>query len=204
MSQMSTTLPAPTPLLSVAGFVRFTPEQYHKLGDAGVIMEGEPIELLEGYLVAKAARKPAHDASLRRITARIPRHLPAGWFPQTQCAVALGESEPEPDAAILRGDVSDYDARLPVAGDVGIVIEVSDSSLAFDRRDTDRIYARAGIPVYWVVNVIDRVVEVYTDPDPAADPPLYRTRTDYHPGDTVPIVLDGSAAGGIPVADVIP
>jgi Uma2 family endonuclease len=171
---------------------------------SGLLMEGEPVELLEGYLVEKHVRNPPHDGSVTRLTNRLPGHLPSSWVTRIQCAVALGESEPEPDGAVVRGDVTSYDTRLPTAADFGVIIEVSDSSLAFDQRDKGRIYARAGIPVYWIVNVADKQVEVYTDPDPAANPPAYRTRTDYRPGDSVPIVLDGQPAGSIAVSDLIP
>lgn len=195
---------SPTPLLSVAGFRKFTPAQYHKLIDQGVILEGEPIELLEGYLVEKSVRKPPHEMSLRRLTARFPRQIPSGWFLQIQGAIALGDSEPVPDGAVLRGDETTCDGRLPTPGDIAIVLEVSDSSLAFDRSDKGRIYARVGIPVYWIVNIPDRHIEVYTNPDPASNPPAYATRTDYGTADTVPIVLDGIAVGTLPVAELIP
>lgn len=195
---------SPTPLLSVAGFRKLTPAQYHKLIDTGIIMEGEPIELLEGYMVEKAVRNPPHEMSLRRLTARFPRLLPPGWFVQVQGAIALGESEPEPDGAVLRGDETTCDGRLPTAADVAALIEVSDSTLAFDRRDKGRIYARAGIPVYWIINIPERQIEVYTNPDPAANPPAYTTRTDYIISDAVPVVLDGGTVATIPVADLIP
>ena len=84
------------------------------------------------------------------------------------------------------------------------MIEVSDSSLARDRKDKHLLYAHDGIPVYWVVNVVDRRIELYTDPQPDADPPAYATRTDYHPGDAVPVVLDGRTVGTLAVADLLP
>jgi Uma2 family endonuclease len=199
----STRPASPPPLLSAAGFKKFTPAQYHALIQGGFIQEGEPVELLEGYLVEKGMRNPPHEMSLRRLTARLPRHVP-GWFLQIQGAIALGESEPEPDGVLLRGDETSCDGRLPTAADIGIVIEVSDSTLGFDRRDKGRIYARAAIPVYWIVNVADRQIEVYTDPNPTANPPEYRTRTDYQPGDTVPIVLAAAAAGAIAVSELLP
>ncbi len=195
---------SPTPLLSVAGFRKFTPAQYHKLIDSGVILEGEPIELLEGYMVEKAVRNPPHQMSLRRLTARLPRVLPAGWFLEIQGAISLADSEPEPDGVILRGDETACDGRLPTPADIALVIEVSDSSLAFDRRDKGRIYARAGIPVYWIVNIPERQIEVYTNPDQAANPPLYWTRTDHGIADTVPVVLDGVTVATLPVAELIP
>jgi Uma2 family endonuclease len=85
-----------------------------------------------------------------------------------------------------------------------VVIEVSNTSLDTDREDKSRIYARAGLPVYWIVNVVDRQVEVYEQPSgPTADPG-YATRTDYKPGDSVPLVLDGNTVGTIPAADLLP
>jgi Uma2 family endonuclease len=195
---------SPPPLLSAAGFKRFTPAQYHALIHSGVIQEGEPIELLEGYLVEKGMRNPPHDGAITRLTNRLPGHLPPGWVGRFQCATSLGESEPEPDGAVVRGDFASYDNHLPTAADIGLVVEVSDSTLAFDRRDKGRIYARAGIPVYWIVNVADRQVEVYADPDPAAGPPAYRARTDYRPGDAVPITLAGAAVGTIAVSELLP
>ena len=194
---------SPPPLLSLAGFKRFTPAQYHALVHNGIIQEGEPVELLEGYLVEKGMRNPPHDGSVTRLTNRLPHRLPTGWVTRIQCAISLSDSEPEPDGAVVRGDDTSYDARLPTAPDFGIVIEVSDSTLAFDRRDKGRIYARAGIPVYWIVNVADRQVEVYMNPDTTANPPAYTTRTDYAPGNAVPITLDGAAAGTIAVSDLI-
>jgi Uma2 family endonuclease len=127
-----------------------------------------------------------------------------GWCVMVVPPVNLEDSEPEPDVALVRIDERTYDGRFPTAKDVGLFIEVADVSLALDQTEKGRIYARSGIPVYWVVNLVDRQVEVHTDPDPAATPPAYRTRTDYRPGDTVPLVLDGQPAGGIAVADLIP
>ena len=85
-----------------------------------------------------------------------------------------------------------------------MVVEFADASLEFDRVVKQRIYARAGIPEYWIVNVVETQLEVYTDPDATATPPAYRTRTDYTPGQSVPLVLDGQTVAGIPVADLLP
>jgi Uma2 family endonuclease len=191
-------------LLAVAGMRRLTVPQYHKMLDAGIIMEGERVELLEGYLLEKPVRNPPHDGVVTRLTNRIPRRVPVGWVVRVQCAVTFAESEPEPDGAIVRGDDTTYDGRHPDRADFGIVIEVSDSSLDFDRREKGRIYAREGIPVYWIINVADRQVELYTDPQPGASPPAYATRTDYLPGQDVPVLLDGQATSSIPVADLLP
>ncbi len=100
--------------------------------------------------------------------------------------------------------MEDFDNRFPAAPDVGVVVEFADASLEFDRVVKQRVYARAGIPEYWIVNVVETQLEVYTDPDPAASSPAYRTQTNYAPGDSVPLVLDGTAVAAIPVADLLP
>ncbi|MBX9623848.1 MAG: Uma2 family endonuclease [Gemmataceae bacterium] len=202
MTPLPTALPPPYP--DFASFRKWSAADYHKMADMGLILEGDPYELIEGYVVEKPMKGDLHESSMRRLTIRLPRRLPGGYVHQIQGAVALGESEPEPDVAVLRGDETTCDGRLPAAADVAVVIEVSDSSLGYDRLHKSRVYARAGIPVYWIVNLVDGQVEVYSDPDPAANPPAYRTRTDYRPGQDVPITLDGQVVGAIPAADLIP
>ena len=193
--------PLPSYLLRLR---RFTRAEYHKLGEAGIIGPDERVELLDGYVVEKPVKNLPHAGATRRIANRLPKYLPAGWCIQVQDPVGLPRSEPEPDATVLRGDDAVYDTRMPEPSDVAIVIEVADSSLRTDRRDKGRLYAAAGIPVFWVVNVADGQVEVCSDPDPNATPPAYRTRADYRPGQDVPIVLDGVVASAIPVSDLLP
>jgi len=183
---------------------RFTREEYHKLGEFGVIGADEKIELLDGYIVEKPMKGPSHVAVTRRLVARLPRHLPPGWFVQTQDPVGLSNSEPEPDAAILRGDETSFDTHHPEPADVGIIIEVADSTIRADRREKGHLYAEASLPVYWIINVADGQIEVYTNPDSAANPPSYIDRTDFKPGQDVPIVLDGASIGSIPASDLIP
>ena len=208
---MSTTTLTPPP--RVAGLFlpvamlrlrRFTRVEYHRLGELGIIDPDEKVELLDGCIVTKPKKGPKQVAVSRRLIARLPRHLPAGWLVQIQGPIGLEASEPEPDVAILRGDETSYDTHHPEPQDTGIVIEVADSSLRTDRREKGWLYAQSGIPVYWIVNVADGQIEVYTDPDSAANPPAYLSRTDYLPGQDVPIVLDGVAVGAIPVAELIP
>lgn len=204
VNKMQPVTAQPPSLLGMAGFRKLTVDEYHRMLDAGILIEGEPIELLEGYLVNKMPRNPPHDVTLQRLDKRLHRLALSGWEIRIQLAVTFTESEPEPDGAIVRGDDFTFATRHPGPQDFGIIIEVADSTLAFDRNEKGRIYARAGIPVYWIVNVADRQIEVYTDPDVVAQPPAYRTRTDYKPGDDLPITLDGKQTGTIPVNDLLP
>lgn len=178
---------------------RWTTAEYHRMVELGVIGSDERLELLDGYLVLKMPQNLPHRSAVSRLGTRLGPRLPTGWWLATQYPIAVGLTNPEPDGVALRGSDADYDTRAPLATDLGIVIEVSDSTLALDRSGKGRLYARSGIPVYWIVNVVDRQIEVYGDPNATG----YRTRTDYKPGDTVLIVLDGSAVGTIAVNELL-
>jgi Uma2 family endonuclease len=189
---------------TTAGFRRFSVTEYHRLIELGVLNEDDNLELLEGYLVHKMSRNPPHDAAIQKGTRKWIRVLPPGWDLRAQSAITLPESEPEPDFAIVRGDENAYVTRHPTAADVGLVVEVSDSTLPGDRDDKGRIYARAGIPCYWIVNVQDRWIEVYTSPSgPVADP-KFGKRVDYRPPDSISLVLGNDAPILVAVQDMLP
>jgi Uma2 family endonuclease len=188
----------------MAGFRRFSVAEYHKLIEIGILTEEDNLELLDGYLVHKMSRNPPHDAALQLIQETLPRLLPAGWCLRMQSAITLSHSEPEPDAAIVRGNARTYSTRHPKPADIGLVIEVADSTLDGDRIDKGRIYAEAGITCYWIVNLVDRQIEVYTLPSSAAAVPSFAHRQDYRMGDDVPLLLDAAVVGNIPVRDLLP
>ncbi|MCI0683126.1 MAG: Uma2 family endonuclease [Gemmataceae bacterium] len=188
----------------MAGFRRFSVAEYHKLIEIGVLTEDDNLELLEGYLVHKMARNPPHDAALQKVNRRLFQALPPGWDVRIQSAITLPESEPEPDAAVVRGDENTYVQRHPGPADVGLLVEVSDSTLAADRIDKGRIYARAAIACYWIVNLVDRQIEVYTQASGPAVAPAFAQQTTYRAGDAAPLVLDGVPVATIAVTDVLP
>ncbi len=188
----------------MAGFRRFSVAEYHRLIDLGLITEDDNLELLEGYLVHKMSRNPPHDACLHRALKALTRALPPGWDVRVQSAVTLPDSEPEPDLAVVVEDPGGYANRHPHAPDVGLVIEVSDSTLAGDRADKGRIYSRSTIPTYWILNVADRQVEVYTSPSGPVALPAYAQRHDCLPNDSVPLPLGGAVVTHLPVALLLP
>ena len=188
----------------LAGFRRFSVAEYHRLIQIGILTEDDNLELLEGYLVHKMTRNPPHDSALHRTLKRLNRLLTAGWDVRVQTAVTLTQSEPETDLAVVREDVDEYATRHPGPADIGLVIEVADTTLLGDRTDKGRIYARAGIECYWIVNLHDAQVEVYTGPSGPTASPGYGQRKDHRVGDTVPLVLDGVQAAAIAVTDLLP
>ncbi len=200
-----TTQIIPLPLQgTMAGFRRFSVDEYHRLIEIGLLTEDDHLELLEGYLVHKMARNPPHDGTIQKVAKQLRRALPAGWDLRVRSAATLTGSEPEPDLAVARGDENTYLTRHPGAADLGLVVEVADSTLAGDRADKGRIYARAGVVAYWIVNLSDRQVEVYDAPSGPTATPAFARRTDYRSGDDVPFVLDGVAVANLAVSDLLP
>ena len=183
---------------------QFTVDEYHRLINAGVIREGERIELLEGWLVQRTPIQPPHAVAVGLTSDRIDHLLSSDWIIRVRQPITLSGSEPEPDVSVARGKDRDYLGHHPNRTTTGLVIEVADSTLDKDRTVMARIYARDNLPVYWIVNINDEQIEVYTDPTGDCDEPVYRNRRDYHRGEEVPLVLDGVEIARIPVADLLP
>ena len=200
-SMMTPTLPPGLPPEPIA---RISVDQYHGMIQAGVIDEDDRLELLEGWLVPKMSKKPPHAASTELTREALRQQLPAGWFIKSQDPVTTGDSEPEPDVSVVRGTIRDYFERHPGPSDIGTLIEVAETTLTRDRGIKKRVYARARILVYWIVNLVDRQIEVYTDPTGPADQPDYRQDQVFKPGDSIPIVLDGTEIGRLEVNQVLP
>lgn len=184
---------------------RFTVDEYHRMISAGVLKEGEPIELLDGWLVLKMTRNPPHDLSLSLTRKVVEARLPDDWFLRVQSAITIPEyNEPEPDIAAVRGPERRYATRHPGPLDITMLVEVSDASLQEDREDKAPVYAAASIAVYWIVNIPDNQLEVYSDPSGPAPDPAYRQKQVYHPGDQVPLTIDGREVAKIAVSDLLP
>jgi Uma2 family endonuclease len=188
----------------MAGFRRFSVAEYHRLIQLGILTEDDNLELLEGYLVHKMSRNPPHDGTIQKVMKHLLRALAPGWELRVQCAITLRDSEPEPDIAVVRGDENTYLTRHPLPADAGLLIEVADTTLDGDRTDKGRIYARAGIVCYWIVNLNDRQIEVYTLPSGGTADPSFAQRVDYRNGDTLPLILDGVTIASLAVRDLLP
>jgi Uma2 family endonuclease len=187
-----------------ASIARFSVARYQKMIEVGILTAEDKVELLENYVVLKMPRNPLHTSTVQRLLERLFPRRPAGWGIRVQSAITLADSQPEPDFAFVRGSSADYENHHPGPADIGLLIEVADSSLLRDQRDKTRIYARGGISSYWIANLVDRRVEVYTQPSGPTAVPAYGAFQTYQPGDAVPLVLDGTTAGTVPVADLLP
>jgi Uma2 family endonuclease len=202
---MSNRVAKPVPTFRAdASFRTWTGDEYDDMVRRGVLTPADQVELLEGYMVLKMPVNPPHSNCVDVLVELFHGMRLNGWVVRGQGTAKLSDSRPEPDVALARGDRRTYFARHPEPKDFGLVVEVSDSSLYRDQLDKTRIYARDRVPVYWVVNLIDRRVEVYTDPNGPGDDPRYHTLNVFAAGTAVPVVLDGVTVGTIPVDELLP
>jgi Uma2 family endonuclease len=183
---------------------RMSVEHYHAMVQAGILTDDDPIELLEGWLVQKMSKNPPHRLVTGLIREALEHLLSGGWYVDSQEPITTADSEPEPDVVIVRGARLDYMDRHPGPADVSLVVEIADATLRRDRGIKKRIYARAGIPVYWLVNLVNQTVVVYTEPDSTASPPDYRRHKLYRRGEQIPVVVDGTEIGQLTVDEILP
>jgi Uma2 family endonuclease len=184
---------------------RFSVDEYHQMIRSGILTDEDQVELLEGWIVPKMARNPPHDGVIALVHNRVlgPR-LPAGWFCRSQSAITTKDSEPEPDVAVVRGKERDYMRRHPGPQDMALAIEVADTTLRRDRTLKARIYARAAIPIYWIINIPGARVEVHSEPSGPTDSPSYARRQTYSLRRVLPLILDGNEVARIPVRELLP
>jgi Uma2 family endonuclease len=148
-------------------------------------------------------QKPPHPTSLEILRDILAARLPPEWIIRSQAPITTRDSEPEPDLAIVRGPRPRYWQTHPRPADAAVVIEVADTTLAEDQGRKQRIYARARIPEYWVVNLPEGQVEVYSEPR-GGRAPAYRQQKVYGITDSVPIVIAGQNLGVFAVRDILP
>jgi len=178
-------------------------EAYHALLKAGILQSGDPIELLEGFLVPKMGKGPRHETARRQLRRLLEKMISDDFFVDEQGAFTTSTSEPEPDIFVIRGVVDDFANRHAKPNEVPLIVEVADSSLGRDRRWKQRVYARAKVPCYWVVNLVDDCIEVFTQPTGSAKQPGYKQTAIYRSGDEVPVVIDGKELGRIAAAAIL-
>jgi Uma2 family endonuclease len=182
---------------------RFTVEEYHRMAELGVLTEDDRVELLEGVITPKMVHNPPHDGTIMQLLELLRPMLPDGWTTRVQSAATTSDSEPEPDLAIVRGTARDYMRRHPGPADIGLVVEVADSSLVRDRKKA-RLYARAGVPVYWIINLVDEQIEAFSQPTGPSATPEYRQAEVRRRGGEIAVVIDGATLGVVRVDDVLP
>ncbi len=186
--------------ISTEQIYRLSVAQYHAMIDAGVLTEDDPVELIEGWLVEKMPKNLPHSFSTQTIRDELAKILSKGWFVSDQESFATPASQPEPDGLIIRGTRRDYTKRRPTGTDLALVIEVSDSTLRYDRTTKKQIYAKSGIPIYWIVNLVDRQIEVFTTPENGN----FQKQQIYPEASMIPVVIDQVQVAQIAVSELLP
>lgn len=142
---------------------RWSRAEYDKLIELGIFQPDEPIELVGGQLMVAEPQGAAHYTAIRKTAKALEAAFGPGWEVRTEGPIALDEdSEPEPDVAVVPGSPDDYRSVHPARP--ALTVEVAESSLGSDRERKGSLYARAGLLDYWVLNLVDRVLEVYREP----------------------------------------
>ncbi|MBI1923149.1 Uma2 family endonuclease [Candidatus Poribacteria bacterium] len=183
---------------------RFTVPEYHRMIEAGILSEGDRVELMDGVIIKMPAKKARHSAVTNRITARFYRIVPEGeaLLRGQDPIILTDDTEPEPDLVLVKPREDDYLRAHPSPGEVLLLIEVSDTTLEYDQEIKLPRYAASGIPEVWIFNLVDDRIEVYRDPLKLPDgTTVYRTRTHLRKGETLtPHALPSLK---IPVDDVL-
>ena len=181
---------------------RFTVDEYHRMVEIGVLKDREPYELIHGWIVQKMVVNPPHSYAINALNELFGLMRGPKATVRIQQPITTTDSEPEPDVGIAAGTRADYADRNPSPSEVHILVEVADSSLENDQTTKLELYAEARIQVYWIVNLIDRRVEVYTEPH-GGKKPAYKQRKDYTLNDSVPLIIGGKEMGVIPVKELM-
>lgn len=181
---------------------RLSVDQYHRLINSGALTPNDRVELLDGWLVEKMPQKPAHAVTIETARRVLDARIPSNWHIREQKPITTSRSEPEPDLAVVRGKPHRYSKNHPTLKDIGTLIEISDTTLVYDRTFKYRIYAQERIPFYWIINLVDSQIEVYSKPK-SNKTATYAEHRIYRMKDSVPVVLGGKDVARIPVRKLI-
>ncbi len=165
---------------------RIRVDEYHRMIEAGILGEDEHVQLVDGMLVAMSPQGRPHAFVIQELNRLLVRALPDAFKVLTQLPLTLGEdSEPEPDLAVVHA--RDAASRTEHPTTALLVIEVAGESLRFDRRSKAALYARAGVPEYWIVNLAAGAIEVYRRPDTTTGE--YRETLTCHRGEVLAVAV---------------
>jgi Uma2 family endonuclease len=144
----------------------FTRGEYHRMGEVGILKPTDRVELIRGEIVTMSPIGKRHYAFVNNLTRLLVTRLNDRAIVAPQGPIVLADdTEPEPDLAVIRHRSVPYKEREAFAEDALLIIEVAESSLAYDRSTKLRLYANAGIPEYWVVDCIAQSVEIHRVPE---------------------------------------
>ena len=184
---------------------RLSVPQYLRMIKSLILPESAKVELLEGMIVEQMTKHTPHNFAVRELGEALREILRHEWVVSEEKPTVIGRGwRPEPDLSVARGPSSRYRLHDPLAADLSLIIEVSESSHVVDRRKKWHGYAAAGIPVYWIVNLSGRVVDVYSNPSGRGKTAKYRESATFGPGEHVPVMIEGREIGKVAVDAFMP
>lgn len=143
----------------------FTVKEYHKMAEVGILKPTDRVELINGEIIRMSPIKSPHANSISILEELLFEQLLKKVTIRTQSPISVSDfSEPEPDVAIVKYGRTRYSKKHPSPSDVFLLIEVSDSTLNYDRKTKKKLYAKANIPEYWIINIPDNQIEVFKTP----------------------------------------
>lgn len=176
---------------------RFTVSEYFRMAESGILPAEGRVELIDGEIVDMSPIGPFHSGSVNKLARRFMGNDAGRWWVSIQAPLDLGDFDmPEPDVALLRPSEHGYTDAHPVAADVFLLIEVSDSSLSYDQTVKLPLYAKHGIPEVWILNVPQRQMEVYRSPQDGS----YQEKAVFKSGGVAPAAFPDA---GIEVGELI-
>ncbi len=200
---MSTVMEPPIDTTAEESPYLFSTEEFYRLLESEFFPSEARVGLWEGRIYEKMSKTQAHAVAGDKVHRTLDRVLPGGWYVGGENPITVSANKaPLPDLIVLRGEPDDYIDHRPDPADVGLVVELSVTSLKIDTGPKLAAYASAGITAYWVINLVDRLIHVYAKPV-AAEGRFASTAT-VKLGETVPLTLDGVQVALIAASDLLP
>jgi len=182
---------------------RFLVKQFERMIETGAIPEGDDVELIRGRLYRMVKKEP-HNFAVGRAAELLRRLLPAGFHVREEKSLRHDRRTLlEPDVVIARGGADEYRPEPPLTSEVPMIVEVCHHSRNADYRDKPRLYAEAGVPLYWIVDLHERKLTAFSEPRQTS-PPSHARLAMFTEGESAPVVLDGREIGRIAVRDLLP
>ena len=198
------TAPAPDPVFEHRH--RFSVEEYFQIIESGALGPEPRTELIDGVIIDKMTKNSPHIIATDLVQYLFIRLVPAGYFFTMGNPVVIEalNSVPEPDAMVVRDDPRDIRGRGATPAVTALAVEVADTPYALDRSRKSKLYAMAGIPIFWLVDLNRRRLEVFSNLSGQGDQSQYDSAKSFGESDEAPFVLDGQEIARFRVSEILP
>jgi Uma2 family endonuclease len=204
MATQATKASKPTIEPQEPNLYRLSVKHFLQMVEAGIVKEDEPVELLGGLIFEKSVKRARHNFGVGSLAEHLRDIVSPGWIVREEKSLDLDPfSRPEPDIVVARGSHDIYCHHDPTAKDLALIIEVADSSYMKDRGWKWNLYAAAKVPVYIILNIHDRHMELYRKPFGRGETARYRETEVFDESSFLPVVIEGKELGRIAIREVM-